>query len=62
MSTRSSLFYGKWKQQPLQLHVYNEMLNDCYYITDEINQPILLPSEEISKEIAAILRKHEEKE
>lgn len=56
MSTRSSLVYVKFKQKELELHVYHELMDDGYYITDESHAPVRLPSEEVAKKIADILR------
>lgn len=43
MSTKSSLAYREWKT-PHILHIYHEMLDDCYYIeTDE--EKLKIPKE-----------------
>jgi len=58
MSTRTSLAFSVFQQEPLKLHVYKELMDGLFYITDE-KSTVQLPNKEIADKIAAIIKGYE---
>jgi len=53
MSTKSSLSLISWRSECNELHIYNEMLDDNYYIEDE-NGRVKLP-EALARKFSKIM-------
>jgi len=57
MSTKSSLAMAQWQTQH-EIHIYKEMIDDCYYLETE-DERIKIP-ENYAKKFAEIIKKEEE--
>lgn len=59
MSTKSSLALIELARIPQSLHVFNEMLDDKYYIEDEEGTHIEIPSKALAEKIADAIKEYD---